>query len=172
MKKIILIIIFILLNSIVYTRDSDNIVVFCKIYIDNKEVDDMIYLKIILLKDNAKIKWYLNEVVFQTDELHKNHIISTKHSRYNDDYTIPLISDIKWEPGKSFECKYHYFHEPIQLKAIKKDEGKYDWEVYGSCRYKLRPDDPNDVEKFFEIKSVKEIKLKYKKVRLVNLYYK
>lgn len=179
MKRIInffVIIIIEVMNIYAGTVISDTIPFFAEIKIDGRIMEDRsyLYVEIILLKEEggSNIEWYLNEVWLDEKDLRKIVIIHVIHSRSNDKFSSPLLSDIKWNPGKSLECKYHHFYEPLNLKATKKGKGKYDWEVYGSCRYKLRPDDPNDVEHFLEIKSVKEIKLKYNKMRMLNLYYK
>ncbi len=171
-KYIIICLLFLFMVNV--NAESDLIPFFAQVIIDRKcdAEKTYFYIEIFIFQEKKEKKWYVNHITLDEDDLDKEIIISVEHSRYNDDYSLPLISDIKWEPGKSFECKYHYFHEPIHLKAIKKGKGEYDWEVYGNCRYKMRPDDPNDVERLFEIKSVKEIKLKYKKLRMVNLYYK
>ena len=153
---------------------SDLIPFFAEVSIDGKYGKERtcFYIEIFIFKEKGKIKWYLNQMVLEEDDIDKEVVISLMHSRVDDSFSLPIIEDINWEPGKSFECKYYYFHEPINLKAIKKGKRQYDWEVYGNCRYKLRPDDPNDIERLFEIKSVEEIKLKYRKLRKVNLFYK
>jgi len=174
MKRIIIVGFLMSLIFNAYALSSDTIPFFAEVRIDGKagKAKTYYYIEIKVYLEDNEIKWRFDKIVLQESDVEKSVVVSLRHSRFKDDYDLPLISDVSWVPGKSFECKYHYFHEPINLKAVKKGEGQYDWEVYGSCRYKLRPDDPNDEERLFEIKSVKEIKLKYKKMRKVNLYYK
>jgi len=80
-------------------------------------------------------------------------------SRTDDNWESPLINNLKWISGQSFECDYLDLTNtpPILLKGKKNENGE--WEIYGNGMVQI-----DGKMKKIEFKSKRNFKVKYKKI--------
>jgi hypothetical protein len=171
MKKFLFVVFIFLPVCIACATDtqSDSIHQYLTEYIDGKKTGSVMYIEVKIFKIRGKMRWLYSETRFNSVNSEKIVTVSMQQSRSNDDYSEPLLKDVVWVPGEKFECVINQGMANTVLKAVKKDKGKkYDWTVYGSMKYRLKP---GQEEHFLELKGSKDTELQFRKMRLVNLYY-
>lgn len=169
MKKIVskwLLCNFIILICIINVY-GDTIPMFLNKYIDGKKTGEVIYLEISVYIFKNKTKWFLNQVEFSTNDIDKITVIQVMSSHSDTEISTPVLKEVKWEKGKYFECIYNYGW-PIKIKMRKVNGTKYGWEIEAKGQYEV---EANGIKHIIEYKGTKELNLKYKKIKMVNLYY-
>lgn len=172
-RLILVLLIFLGSGTILLAATQDKINVFLQEFIDGKPTGQFIHFELTIYSGSEKEgnKWLLSEETFSTIEDQKFTTVNLTQSRSNDDYSTPVISGVKWIPGKEFQCTYGPFGGgmDLELKANKGSTSKYDWIVSCAGTYKLTA---SDATHKWEFKSTRELTLEFNKLRFQNLYYR
>jgi hypothetical protein len=171
MKRILLIVLFLIANTVLFGFETkrDVITQFLTEYIDGKPTGGMKYIEITLDNINNKIFWFYTEIYFNSIDYEKSTRVSVIQSRSDDNFSIPVLSDVKWKPGEKLTCKIDCAKDCFELIAIKKDKTRqFDWSVSGGGKFRQG----NGETHVFEWRGSKDYQLLFSKLKLEALYYK
>jgi hypothetical protein len=171
MKKIILLVILVLMSFGLCNGESpkqDRIMVFLTEYINGKITGRVLQLEISVMDAGKNPIWTLNEIEINYDESNGTTFMHSNIENNKDRIKLPWMKDIKWTPGKSLSC----FFLPdgtnyIEFNATKKPNDEFGWDI--KCLGKIRIRGAVVENQKWEWKSSKEVELKSKKLKILEL---
>jgi len=101
-------------------------------YINGKKTGNIMFVRFDLYNIKGKIQWKYTSVYFNSIDNEKATKVSVIEVTSEDKDAYPKISDISWEPGKSFYCKINEGKCVYDFKAIKENmKLVHEWNVTG-----------------------------------------
>jgi hypothetical protein len=147
---------------------SDTISLFLHTYRNGEEENTKIHFELKIYEDEGKTQWVLSQTDFDDDDYNKQTSVYPKDSRSVDNYSEPTLKNVIWVPGKKVSFRYDPGWEHIDMVAIRNLKGgKYDWSITGKGEGETKVDGKYTLE----VRSTKEIKLKFNTLRSVSLYH-
>jgi hypothetical protein len=148
----------------------DNISLFLQESIDGELTGKYYHLKIEIYRGNGETGWSASHEEFREDNDEKCVFVEMEMSDSNQakhDHAA-FLKNIKWEAGKKLKCTYRaYGGECVELEAKKVPHTENEWNATGKGLFHYT----DYSEKLdWELKSVKNITLKYPKMMLYGAY--
>jgi len=147
---------------------GDDIGLFLRESVDGKITGKYYHLQITVYRIDDKVEWFASHECFITDDYKKSVSVCMGVSTESWTYDLPLLEGVVWKSGKSLMCKYRaYGGQTINLKISKLPNTKNEWYAVGGGL--IHYTDHSD-KLVWELKSVKELNLKYPKIELLPGY--
>lgn len=154
---------------------ADNINVLLKELIKNKltgiyfETGGFVNLNLSVYKVKNRTNWILNKIWFNFDDSDKALIVQSEYDANSKDFDN-FVKIIEWQPRKFLKCSIVFPGYKDLILTANSTENKNVWKVIIEGRAESFPGGNNPEGDLCRFETVDEIRIKYKKILLPNLF--